>query len=54
MSKEEALARLRELASLPDIETAHCEADDCLMEFLRELGFSDVADAFDKIEKWYS
>lgn len=37
-----------------DAEIAHVEADDILMNLLREIGMGDVADEFDKIEKWYA
>ena len=37
-----------------DPEAAHIYADGILVEFLRELGYIEVAKAFEKIDKWYS
>lgn len=47
MDEAEALYRLR---TLPDegLEMAHGKADEILVQFLRDNGFPDVADAFDE------
>lgn len=37
-----------------NIEEGHIRADDLLVEFLQEKGYEDLADAFEKVEKWYS
>lgn len=37
-----------------DRNNAHVEADGILCNLLKELGFDDVVEAYDKIEKWYS
>lgn len=54
MTKQEVKAKLRELAEWGDIETAHVEADDAIMSFLKWLGHEDVVELFDKIDKWYA
>ena len=54
MTRDEALAKLVELDKSRDTEGAHWEADDVLCEFLRSLGYGDVADAFEAIGKWYA
>ncbi len=37
-----------------DTERGHVEADNILCELLKELGYSDVVEEFEKIDKWYS
>lgn len=45
---------LEKCAANGDTEIAHIEADQALEEFVRELGFGDVADAYDRVSKWYA
>lgn len=54
MDKQQCLKVLRDCDEHFDTEQAHCEADDALCEFLRSIGHGDVADAFEKIDKWYA
>lgn len=35
-------------------ELAHIDADYILVEFIRELGYNDLADAYETVKKWYS
>lgn len=53
---QKSLSRLKELANkeYPDEEEDHGEADDILCNMLDALGYKDLTDAWDKIEKWYS
>lgn len=51
---EKAKAELRRCIANDDYEIAHINADDVLVEFLRALGYSDVADLWDEVGKWYS
>ena len=37
-----------------DQEAEHMEADAILCILLRELGYPEVSDAFEKIDKWYA
>jgi hypothetical protein len=37
-----------------DPETAHCAADDVLCNALRMLGYSVLADEWEKVRKWYA
>jgi len=57
MSPEEAIANLQQLDD-GDIEQAHEEADQILLDVLRSNGFAEVADAWDaaadRISFWYS
>lgn len=55
MTRDEAVAALRKLADTHNHDSsAHIEADDILIEFLKTLGYEDVAAAWDAVEpKWY-
>jgi predicted GNAT family N-acyltransferase len=48
-----ALQLLKELPTETDEET-HVEADNILSNFVRELGFTEIAEAYENIEKWYA
>ena len=37
-----------------DPEVAHGEADNLLCALLRELGFDEVVDLYEKVDKWYA
>jgi len=37
-----------------DIENAHCNADDIISKLLIELGYGDVIEEYDDIEKWFA
>jgi hypothetical protein len=56
MTREEALERLSEVSEKlgDDPEAAHSQADMILCELLRSLGYGDVVDAWDDMEKWYA
>lgn len=51
MTKEVLLDKLRELASSSDLESAHSDADDLLIDFIND---SEIRKAYDKIDKWYA
>lgn len=53
MTREEALVAL-ESASKLDTEGAHASADEVLCDLLKTLGYADVVEAWDKIDKWYA
>ena len=48
------LEKLIALQKLSDIEVAHYEADDVLVELLSNLGFDDIVNEYAKINKWYA
>ena len=54
MSREEALSKLKELVGSRDIECAHAYADDVLCDLLKSLGYQDVVEAYEQIDKWYA
>ena len=37
-----------------DTKMGHFEADNILCELLKELGYSDLVEEFEKIDKWYA
>jgi hypothetical protein len=51
MTRDKALARLRELKAWGDAEVAHLEADDVL---LRLIDDAEITAAFEAITKWYA
>jgi hypothetical protein len=46
--------RMKELINSGDTEHAHSEADKILCEVLRELGYNDLIDAYEQVDKWYA
>lgn len=54
MTRKEALIELTELTQEPDIEHAHVRADEILLELLRTLGYADIIEAYNRIDKWYA
>lgn len=55
MTRDEAIKELKECQGTGgDIETQHRRADIVLTEFLINLGYQDVVDEWEKVEKWYS
>lgn len=48
------MAELTAAANNEDTEGAHIDADSSLASFVQTLGFDDVAEAYDKVNKWYS
>ena len=45
--------RMQQLASDADIEAAHGKADDILCGVLDKLGYTEIVDLYNSIEKWY-
>lgn len=56
MTREEALAKLQIIIDRNDwnYENGHYEADQILCRLLEELGYSDVVEKYDNINKWYA
>lgn len=54
MTREEALQQLKDQQIGGDIEAEHWEADNILCRLLESLGYQDVVDEWDKVEKWYA
>lgn len=54
---ERYVEQLLNLCGCGDNEVAHSMADDLLLDALRELGFGQIADAWDEVSKmgfWYA
>ena len=51
-SPEEALTELANMSGDPEAD--HSRADEILCELLESLGFAEVVEAWEKIEKWYA
>ena len=49
---DSALSDMAKEVENPDYEDAHANADNILCGLLRKLGFGDVIDVYDKIQKW--
>jgi hypothetical protein len=58
MNKEDLIKKyckqLKKLQISTDTECAHVDADDLLCELLNRLGFEEVVEAFNDIDKWYA
>ncbi len=54
MTREEAIAALKDCQTSGDTEATHSEADDVLCKFLVALGYQDVVDEWEKVDKWYA
>jgi hypothetical protein len=50
----EYVDELQEIQNSKDYEQAHVEADKILCDLLRELGYGDVVDEWEKVEKHYA
>lgn len=51
MTKEELLAKLKELKSNSDCEDAHIEADDALLDYIND---QEISESYGAIGKWYA
>lgn len=52
---QKLLKEMRELEDEDfDFEHSHIVADGLLTSFIRELGFAELADSYDRVGKWYS
>lgn len=54
MTREQAIGALKEAQDNGDTEGAHSIADGVLCDLLRALGYGDVIDEWEKVDKWYA
>lgn len=54
ITPEEFSQEMKRIAEIDDQETGHVKADELMLLVLRQLGYGDGADIFDKMSKWYS
>lgn len=52
--EDKYIERLKKIDDDYDIEENHINADNILMELLKELGFDKLVKKYDKITKYYS
>lgn len=51
---KELCEQMKALQEMWDVEEAHGKADDILCEALRQLGYNELVDLYEKVDKWYS
>ena len=49
-----AMVELQKLQGDMDTEYAHGKADDILCEFLESLGYFEIVEEYNKVDKWYA
>jgi hypothetical protein len=54
MTREQAIAELKDCQTSGDTEATHSEADEVLCKFLIALGYQDIVDEWEKVDKWYA
>lgn len=52
--RQEIIEQLKEQQKNWDTEVAHGKADIIICSLLRQLGYGDVVDEWDKVDKWYA
>jgi hypothetical protein len=54
MTRERAIAELKDCQTVGDTEVAHSNADKVLCQFLTALGYADVVAEWENVDKWYA
>jgi hypothetical protein len=54
IDKDKFIIELNDLNRKGDTEAAHQRADNILCEILIDLGYADIVEAYDNVQKWYS
>lgn len=54
MPADEAIKEMTNLLSINDPEISHSEADKILCKVLRESGYNELIDIYEKVDKWYA
>lgn len=54
INEDDIIERLKGIKARGDIETGHRQANAILCDLLRKLGFDEVVDAYEAVEKWYA
>lgn len=52
--RDKAIKELRDCQKPGDTEAAHSDADKALCKLLVALGYQDVVDEWEKVDKWYA
>lgn len=51
---KEAVEKMKECVNNGDIEVAHLDADNILCDVLTQLGYKELVDLYEKVNKWYA
>jgi hypothetical protein len=54
LTLKQALRLMKKAEAISDYETAHSNADDILVAFLRRLGYLELIESYRHVGKWYS
>lgn len=54
MTEQEAIQEIENKCHSGDKEMDHSRADEVLCDFLKSLGFFDLVEAWEKVDKWYA
>lgn len=46
--------KMRKAVANPDIEEGHADADRILVTLLRQLGYKELCDLYESVDKWYA
>lgn len=51
---DENLQKMKALEGITDLESSHWDADEILCDMLNSMGFNELVDAYNKLDKWYA
>ena len=51
---KKAMTEIKKGIHQKDLEMSHVESDELLCKILREVGYGDGIDIYEKLEKWYA
>ena len=51
---EKYIARIKAIQKNHDTEEAHLDADQVLCELLTELGYKELVEEYDNVDKWFA
>lgn len=51
---KEAVEKMKECVNNGDTEVAHLDADNILCDVLTQLGYKELVDLYEKVNKWYA
>lgn len=54
IDKQYYISKMKKYNHNLDTEVAHKYADSLLCEILEELGYEDIVEEYEKIDKWYA
>ena len=51
---KEAVEKMKECVNNSDTELAHLDEDNILCDVLTQLGYKELVDLYEKVNKWYA